>query len=85
MIKLRKYSKVIVYSLISLFLYFFFQKSEKINSIVLSIIESKSAYGFGYLILFNLLKFFLLLFGIVGIVFFLFKVFTKNSKTISFF
>jgi hypothetical protein len=64
----------------SLSLYFLLLKSEKINAVMLSLIESGYAWGFSYWLLFNLLKGFLLLFGIVGLFFFLFKMFIAKEE-----
>ena len=75
----RKYVKVLSFSIISLLIYYYFENSDKVNAVISSVIESKSAYGFGYIILFNLLKYFLLLFGVVGIIFFFFKILSKED------
>ena len=78
MIKFKKYSKVLSFSLMSLSLFFFLLVSEKINSVISSLIESGYAWGFSYWLLFNLAKGFLLLFGVVGLFFFLLNMFIKK-------
>lgn len=75
----KKYSKVLVFSVVTLFLYIFIENSDKINATFILILESKSAWGFGYYILFKLAKLFLLVFGVVGLCFFSFKIFIKKD------
>jgi hypothetical protein len=79
MSKFRKYLKLLVLSILSLFTCFFVENSERINSSLLMIQESKSSRSFGYLILINIGKWFLLIFGIVGLLFIFIKTFKKED------
>lgn len=59
--------KVFCLSIISFLLYFFIDNSNRINSILISIQKSNSSKGFGVFISINLLKWFLLIFGVVSL------------------
>jgi hypothetical protein len=79
MIRFRKYSKVLLFSILSLLAYSFIEYSDKISAITLLIRESKSSHALGYFILFNIGKWFLLTFGSLGLCFFSFKILIKKD------
>lgn len=81
MIKANKKSfKLLLISIISLLLYFFIENSERINSPIVQIQNSYASRGFGYLILFNILKWFLVISGIISLIMYLKIIFTKTNS-----
>lgn len=82
--KLNKYYKLLLFPTLSLLLYFFIDNSVKINSTLLMVQESKSAKGLGVLILINIGKWFLLLllllFGVLGIMMFFYRMIKDNDS-----
>jgi hypothetical protein len=74
----KSYLKLSLFSIIFFLVYLFFTKSEKTNSTLLMLQESNSSRAFGYFVLFNLLKYFLLLFSIIALMFLVLKLF-KNK------
>ena len=74
----KSYLKLSLFSIISFLVYLVFTKSEKTNSTLLMLLESNSSRAFGYFVLFNLLKYFLLLFSIIALMFLVLKLF-KNK------
>jgi hypothetical protein len=78
MIKANKKSfKLLLISIISLLLYFFIDNSERINLAIVHIQNSHASRGFGYFILFNILKWFLVLSGIISLMMYL-KLFSQR-------
>jgi hypothetical protein len=81
MIKANKKSfKLLLISIISLLLYFFIENSKGINSIIVQIQNSGSYKVFGYFILFNILKWFLVIFGIISLMMYLKIIFTRTNS-----
>jgi hypothetical protein len=81
MIKANKKSfKLLLISIISLLLYFFIENSERINSTIVQIQNSGSYKVFGYFILFNILKWFLVIFGIISLMMYLKIIFTRTNS-----
>jgi hypothetical protein len=81
MIKANKKSfKLLLISIISLLLYFFIDNSERINLAIVHIQNSHASVGFGYFILFNILKWFLVLSGIISLIMYLKIIFTKTNS-----
>lgn len=80
MYKFNKYSKVLAFSLIALFAYFSIENSDKVNAILLLLQKSKSSRGLGIFVLINLGKWFLLAFGIIGLIFWFLKMFVKKDE-----
>jgi len=71
--------KLIGFSIISFVFYFFLENSNKINIIVNQLKEYNHGKGFGYYILFQLFKGFLLIFGIISLSFIGFNLFKKED------
>ncbi|PQB07952.1 hypothetical protein BST83_12945 [Polaribacter filamentus] len=81
MIKANKKSfKLLLISIISLLLYFFIENSERINSAIVQIQNSHASRGFGYFILFNILKWFLVISGIISLIMYLKIIFTRTNS-----
>ncbi|PWG06805.1 hypothetical protein [Polaribacter aquimarinus] len=76
---MSKYLKLITLSITSLLLYYLVMNSERINATLVMIQESQSSKGLGILILIYIGKWFLLLFGILGLLYFLFEL-LKQKK-----
>jgi hypothetical protein len=73
--KFKKYIKVLVFSILSIITYMLIVDS----TIELQIQESKSFKAFGYFIIINIVKWFLLTFGIIGLFFWFYKMFIKKD------
>jgi len=73
MTKLNRYSKLIVFSISSLLVYFFIENSEKINSVLTMLVASTSSKALGIYVLLILAKYFLLLFGSLGLLMFFYR------------
>ncbi|PQJ82675.1 hypothetical protein BTO16_08845 [Polaribacter glomeratus] len=81
MIKANKRSfKLLLISIISLLLYFFIENSERVNSTIVQIQNSGSYKVFGYFIFFNILKWFLVIFGIISLMMYLKIIFTRTNS-----
>jgi hypothetical protein len=72
--------KILIISIISWSLYFFLNDFERLNITIFQLKESNSIYGFGYYILFNILKWMLFVFGIGSLIMFLNIILNKNSN-----
>jgi hypothetical protein len=78
--KFNKYSKVLLFSIFAFFAYFFIENSDKINAMLLLLQESNSKRGLGVFVLINLGKWFLGAFGVIGLFFWVFKMFNKKEE-----
>jgi len=76
----KKIRKILIISIISWSLYFFLNDFERVNIAIFQLKESNSIYGFGYYILFNILKWMLFVFGIGSLIMFLNIILNKNSN-----
>jgi hypothetical protein len=76
----KKSFKLLLISVIALLLYFFIENSEGINSIIVQIQNSGSYKVFGYFILFNILKWFLFIFGSISLMMYLKIIFTRTDS-----
>ena len=76
----KKIRKILIISIISWSLYFFLNDCEKVNTTIFQLQESNSIQGFGYYILFNILKWMLFVFGIGSLIMFLNIILNKNSN-----
>jgi len=77
--KFNKYSLVLVFSLLALILYISIQNSNKINAIILLLQESESPRNLMIFIFIHIGKWFLLAFGAIGLIFWLFKMLIKKE------
>jgi hypothetical protein len=78
--KFHKYSKPLLFSVLSLLLYYFIENSSKINAMLLMLQESSSPKGLSYFIFINIGKWFLGAFGFIGLFFWVFKMFIKKDE-----
>ncbi|WP_397445360.1 hypothetical protein [Polaribacter sp. R77954] len=74
---LRKFGRLVAFSILSLVAYCFIHNSEKINTGLQMILESSSYRAIGIYILLVILKYFLLLFGVLGLLMFGYRVIKK--------
>lgn len=63
-----KLVKVLGLSVLSFGFYFMISNSDKINSIINTLLKSNSSKGFGVYIVIYLVKWFLLIFGVISLI-----------------
>ena len=74
-----KLIKVLVLSILSFVFYFLLNNSNKINLILFKLQERNSSRGFGIYITIYLVKWFLLIFGIVSLILIISKFFIEKE------
>lgn len=75
-----KNSKLLIYSLLSLFVYFVCNNAPLFNGILQKLEKSNSAYAIGYYILIKLAGLFLFLFGIIGLFLFIYELLKPKNN-----
>lgn len=75
-----KNTKLLIYSLLSLFVYFLFSCAPLFDGILEKLEKTHNSYAIGYYILIKIGGWFLLLFGILGLTLFFYHLFKSKSE-----
>jgi hypothetical protein len=73
-----KNRKLLIYSVISLATYYFFKYSPTFSNFFQKLESRHGVYSFGYYILIKIAGWFLLVFGFIGLIYFLFEILRKK-------
>ncbi len=75
-----KNSKLLIYSILSLFVYFIFNNAPLFNGILEKLEKANSTNAIGYYILIKFAGWLLLLFGIIGLFLFIYELLKPNNN-----
>lgn len=73
-------SKLLTYSLLSLFIYILFNNAPLFDGILEKLEKTNGTYAIGYYILIKIAGLFLLLFGIIGLFLFIYELLKSKSN-----